>query len=82
MKKLKEIAVYILENIAGKENLEMVEVEEKDDFVVIKVKVKPDFIGKIIGREGKTVKAIRSILRIVSFRETGKKLAVDIVKEE
>lgn len=82
MKKIKEIASYILESIVGKENLEMIEVEEKDDFVVIKVKVKPDSIGKIIGREGKTVKALRSILRIVSFRETGKKLAVDIVKEE
>lgn len=82
MKKLKQTAKYILESILGKENVEDVDVQESEDVVILKVKVNPQSIGQIIGREGKTVKALRNILRIVSFRETGKKVAIDIAKEE
>lgn len=81
MSKTKKAAQYILENIIGKEEIVSLEIEQKDDFIGLKIEVKESSIGKIIGKEGKTIKAIRNLLKIISYKETGKKLTVDVVKE-
>ena len=57
-----------------------VEVEEIDTERdrVIKLKVAPADLGKIIGREGRTARSIRTVLGVASARED-KRAKLDIV---
>jgi predicted RNA-binding protein YlqC (UPF0109 family) len=56
-----------------------VEVTETVDgnTVVYRVKLAPDDVGRIIGREGRIVRAIRSLLRAAAVRQ-GVRVALEI----
>ncbi len=53
---------------------------EDDKGVVIKLKVAPDDMGKVIGKQGRIAKSIRSVVKAAAFKEN-KKVIVDIVQE-
>ena len=40
-----------------------VETEEREDAVVFRLHVAPDDVGKVIGRQGRMARALRSIVR-------------------
>jgi predicted RNA-binding protein YlqC (UPF0109 family) len=52
--------------------------EEDDGTVVYEVTVAEDDVGKIIGRSGRTVNAVRAVVRAASVRD-GRRVLVDIV---
>ena len=60
---------------------EAVEVSEESNerATVIKLRVAPTDMGRIIGREGRTVKAIRSLL-FAAGQKHGKRFVLDIVE--
>lgn len=60
---------------------EAVEVSEtsSDRSDIIKVRVAADDMGKLIGREGRTVKAIRSLL-FHAGQKHGKRFVLDVVE--
>jgi len=60
---------------------EAVEVSEEsgERATVIKLRVAPTDMGRIIGREGRTVKAIRSLL-FAAGQKHGKRFVLDIVE--
>jgi len=60
---------------------EAVEVSEtlSERSAVIEVRVTPDDMGKLIGREGRTIKAIRSLL-FHAGQKHGKRFVLDIVE--
>ena len=60
---------------------EAVEVSEEtsDRATVIRLRVAPTDMGRIIGREGRTVKAIRSLL-FAAGQKHGKRFVLDIVE--
>lgn len=53
--------------------------EETEDILTLKLRVAEDDMGRIIGKGGKTAKAIRSLIRAAGDRD-GKKVVVDIVE--
>lgn len=81
MKKIKQLAEYFLSNILEKENILSLEVEEDEEAVILKIKVKPELIGRLIGKQGKIIKSLRNLLRIITYKETGKRLILDVVKD-
>lgn len=58
----KELVVYIAQSIVDKPELVKVNGVEGENSVVIELKVAKDDMGKVIGKEGKTISAIRTIL--------------------
>ena len=52
---------------------------EKDDAVVIELKVGPSDMGKVIGRQGRIAKAIRTVVKAASSKSS-KKVIVDILQ--
>ena len=52
--------------------------EEDDGTVVFEVRVAEDDVGKVIGRSGRTVNALRAVLRAAATRE-GRRVLVDVV---
>lgn len=62
------------------DNPDAVEVREvvRDDAVVLELKVDPADVGKVIGRQGRVVRAIRTVARAASARG-GRRVEVDVV---
>ncbi|MBA3434134.1 MAG: KH domain-containing protein, partial [Actinobacteria bacterium] len=45
-----------------------VEREEREDAIVFRLQVAPDDVGKVIGRQGRMARALRSIVRAAGAR--------------
>ena len=45
-----------------------VETEEREDAVVYRLHVAPDDVGKVIGRQGRLARALRSLVRAAGAR--------------
>ncbi len=75
---MKEILESILKNIVENTNAISIQQVEKDKLTVFEVKVAPEDMGKVIGKEGKIAKAIRNILRAIGAKEH-KKVTVEFI---
>ncbi len=65
---MKELIEYIAKTIADKpEEVTVSEIEEEDR-VVIRLEVATDDKGKIIGRQGRVVQAMRTLLRVAAVK--------------
>jgi uncharacterized protein len=52
--------------------------EEDDGTVIYEITVAEDDVGKVIGRSGRTVNAVRAVVRAAAVRD-GRRVLVDIV---
>ena len=55
------------------------EIERDERTVVIEVRVAEGDMGKVIGRQGKTVRAVSSLLHAVSMKR-GRRYVLDVVE--
>jgi len=51
------------------ESVDVREVEQRNGTTLIEVRVGPNDVGKIIGKQGKTIRALRSLARIAGTKE-------------
>lgn len=58
--------------------VEVQEFEEDDETIVLELSVAEEDRGKVIGRQGRTAKALRSIMKADGTKE-GKRVLVEIV---
>lgn len=64
-----ELVEYIAKSLVDHpESVEVTTLQENDSFNIL-LKVSSDDMGKIIGKQGRIAKAIRSILKAVSLKE-------------
>ena len=77
---MKEAVERIIRSLVGEPDA--VEVNENADGknVRIEVRVAPHDMGRIIGREGRTVKALRSIL-FIAGQKHGKRVQLDLLED-
>ena len=75
MKKLVEV---IAKSLVDHPDEVVVTENEKEDAVIIELKVGPADMGKVIGRQGRIVKEIRILMKAVAQRK-GKKVSVEIM---
>ena len=52
---------------------------EREESILLELRVNPSDMGKVIGRQGRIAKAIRTVMRAASGRN-GKKVIVDILE--
>ncbi|MBQ6937398.1 MAG: KH domain-containing protein [Clostridia bacterium] len=76
MKELLETIVKPLVQFPEEVNVTLIEREDSD---LLELRVNPADMGKVIGRQGRIAKAIRTVMRAASGRD-GKKVIVDIVE--
>lgn len=55
------------------------EIEEDSRSIIIELKVAPDDMGKVIGKQGKIAKAIRTLVKSMAIKEN-KKVVVKIIE--
>lgn len=75
---MKQILELIITNLVN--NKEEVSIEETviDNNIDFKVKVSKDDMGKVIGKQGRVAKSIRTVMKSVSAKE-GKKVNIEFV---
>ena len=74
---MKELLLYMAKSLV--DNPDQVEVNEIDgDVTVLELRVAPEDMGKLIGRQGRIAKDIRTIIKSVAQRN-GKKVSVEIL---
>ncbi|MGH2572590.1 MAG: KH domain-containing protein [Actinomycetota bacterium] len=76
---MKEVLEYIARNLVDEPDAVEVTEEERDGAVVLKLSVATEDMGKIIGRGGRTARAIRDVVRAASTR-SGVTTVVEIVE--
>ena len=77
---MKEAVEKIISALVDEKDAVEVFEEVGDRVTVVKVHVSESDIGKIIGREGRTIKAIRSLL-FYAGQKHGKRFALNIVED-
>jgi predicted RNA-binding protein YlqC (UPF0109 family) len=75
---MKEFVEYLARHLVDKSEAVTVELEEKEDKTIFKLKVDQADVGKLIGKKGRTASAFRVLLRAVAAKE-GKKAVLDII---
>jgi hypothetical protein len=75
---MREFLEFVAKHLVDHPDQVTIEMEEKDQKLVFKLKVAEGDVGKIIGRTGKTASALRVLLRAVAAKE-GKRAVLDII---
>lgn len=75
---MKEFIEYIAKHLVDHPDGVSLEMEEKEEKIIFKLKVAETDVGKIIGRSGRTASALRTLLRAVAAKE-GKRAVLDII---
>ena len=69
IKKFEDLLKFILEEIVESKEGISIRTMEKDDTIVLKVKVTDGELGKVIGKNGLTANAIRGVLQAAGVND-------------
>jgi len=76
---VEELLAYLARSLVDDPSAVNVESFEEDDgTVVLELHVAPDDAGKVIGRGGRTVAALRTVMKAAAVREE-RRVLVDVV---
>ena len=75
---MKELLLYMAKNLVDDPESVTVTESTDDEGKVLELRVAPGDMGKVIGRQGRIAKEIRTIIKTVAQR-TGEKVTVEIV---
>lgn len=77
---MQDVLVFILKNIVTLPDDVAVTEETVDGSINYSVTVNPGDVGRVIGKEGKVIKAIRTVMRVIAIQK-GVRVRVSVVSE-
>lgn len=77
---MKDILEYVLKGIVDKPEKISITESKEDDITRLKIAVDKEDIGKVIGKKGKVIKSIRSLIKVASIKNK-QKIFLDTVEE-
>lgn len=78
---MKEFVTYIIQNLVDQPEEVHVEMIEGRNTQIIEIKVAKADTGKIIGKQGKTIQAIRSLVMAVASR-AGVRVTLEVLEAD
>ena len=75
---MKELLLYVATRLVDHPDAVTVTQREDEDKTVLELRVAPEDMGKVIGRQGRIAKEIRTVIKSVAQRD-GKRVTVDIL---
>ena len=75
---VKDLLLYVAKNLVENPDAVTVTEVEGDQELTLELRVAPDDMGKVIGRQGRIAKEIRTLVRSYAQR-VGQKVSVDII---
>jgi predicted RNA-binding protein YlqC (UPF0109 family) len=77
VRKLEELLLFLARSLVDEPEKVVVEGRETDSRVDLTLRVAPDDVGKVIGRGGRIVKSIRTVMKAASVKEN-KRVNVEV----
>ncbi len=74
---MKELSLFVVKKLVDKPEAVSVEESQDGDVCVLKLVVDAADKGKVIGKQGKVIKAIRAVVGVAAQR-AGRRVAVEI----
>ena len=75
---MKELLEYHAKSLVDNPDEVQVKLLEAEKTVVLELRVSPEDMGKIIGKQGRIAQAIRTVIRAAAVKE-GKRVVVEII---
>lgn len=75
---MKELVEYVARSLVDNKDAVTVEETVGPEATILELHVAPEDMGKVIGRQGRIAKEIRTVIKSVAMRD-GKRVTVDIV---
>lgn len=76
---MKELLETIAKALVDRpQDVTVTQIDQEDGSIVLELRVAEDDMGKVIGKQGRIAKAIRSVMKSAAIREN-KMVTVDIV---
>ncbi|MCL1805240.1 MAG: KH domain-containing protein [Clostridiales bacterium] len=79
---MKDLVEYLAKALAEHPDEVLVTQREDEDAIIIELKVLPEDMGKVIGKQGRIAKSIRTLVKASAGQDERKKIAVDIMPRE
>ena len=78
---MKELVQYLAKSLVNNPDAVEVAESEVEDTAVFELKVAKDDLGRIIGKQGRTARSIRTILNATASK-TNRKVVLEILEEK
>jgi len=76
---MKELLEFIAKSLVDEPDMVSVNEVEGEQSVILELKVAKDDMGKVIGKQGRIAKAIRTVVKSAAVKEN-KRVEVDIIQ--
>ncbi|MBO7650720.1 MAG: KH domain-containing protein [Lachnospiraceae bacterium] len=77
---MKELVEVIAKSLVTKpDQVVVTETVADDGSILLELRVSPDDMGKVIGKQGRIAKALRTVVKVAATKED-KKVVVDIIQ--
>jgi len=78
---MKELVLYLAKQLVNHPDAVEVKDMQSDTTTVLELRVAREDIGRVIGKQGRTAKSIRTILNAVAAR-TNRKVVLEIIEDQ
>jgi predicted RNA-binding protein YlqC (UPF0109 family) len=78
MTSMKELVEFIAKSLVDDPSQVYVSEIEGENSVILELRVGPEDMGRVIGKGGRTVNAIRSLVRVLAAKQ-GKRVTLEVV---
>jgi predicted RNA-binding protein YlqC (UPF0109 family) len=78
---MKELVLFLAKHLVNHPEAVEVKETEGDASSILELRVAKDDIGRVIGKQGRTAKSIRTILNAAASR-TNRKVVLEIIEEK
>ncbi|MCF7852085.1 MAG: KH domain-containing protein [Simkaniaceae bacterium] len=78
---MQEFIAYLIKNLVDDPDTVNVNVYDGDKSTIVEVKVANADIAKIVGRQGRTIKALRTVAMTVGAR-FGRRIKLELIQEQ
>lgn len=75
---MKELVEFLVKSLADHPQEVVLVEQEADDTILIELRISPEDVGKIIGKNGNTINAIRTVLQAAASSQK-KRVRLDVV---
>ncbi len=75
---MKEFIAYLIKNLVDKPEAVDVKVLDNQEGTIVEIRVAPEDVAKVVGRQGRTIKSLRTIAMTVGAR-FGRRVRLDVL---